>query len=655
MEDRKLAVAFESEKLTYSSETVDLYNTGITQILSVAAARGHELFHFSMPDLYRHENEPYARASVLELPAGWEGDPITSYKSLTKVADRPLKLSDLDICFARGDDIRNVHTENLDVLKPMDDRGALFESIKATLATTDKFELVKRVPDVPQPQTYAASSVSEARRAVEKLPKEAKYFIIKDRFGFGCGLQVHRVAFSDPEIDKIVEMYLSKYTHILIQEFCPEVRNGDLVVTFFDGNLIAPMLREPAFGEWKTNLTFGSNQIVHVLTNEQERIARAVIAAFPEIRYASVDMLDTGKILEINAFPGGKGLYEIYGVSVGAIIMDKIESEILKVPSPPSDVSISLVEQPITPWSSVHALYRDFEPEISVLDVFCEESYALPIQDLIDFTPRSNDYILSVPHSGILVPEEFTGKFDLDPACFKEVDMLSDILYEGLNGLQLVSRLAPFFVDMNRTRDGIEDNDLPAHLKNSAVEYYTIDNKLFLKEAYTAWEREKVMRYYELYHNILTYLTRNMVKERGYALIIDGHSMSSVGWGRVKDKGRQRSNFVVGTLDERSADSQIIYAFCDALQNAAMKHNLGLSIARDKPYSGGFITRHHNDPDNHVHVIQLEVTMDTYMHEAVEKDKIKRYALKQPRIKIVQDIISHAIEAASRAAKHLQA
>lgn len=78
MGNRKLAIAFESEKLTYSSEAVDLYNTGITQILSVAAARGHELYHFSMPDLYRHENEPYARASVLELPAGWEGDPVSS-------------------------------------------------------------------------------------------------------------------------------------------------------------------------------------------------------------------------------------------------------------------------------------------------------------------------------------------------------------------------------------------------------------------------------------------------------------------------------------------------------------------------------------------------------------------------------------------------
>ena len=54
---KKLAIAFESEKLTYSKFDVDLYNTGITQILSVAASRGHNLYHFCMSDLYWHNEE----------------------------------------------------------------------------------------------------------------------------------------------------------------------------------------------------------------------------------------------------------------------------------------------------------------------------------------------------------------------------------------------------------------------------------------------------------------------------------------------------------------------------------------------------------------------------------------------------------------------
>jgi N-formylglutamate amidohydrolase len=296
-------------------------------------------------------------------------------------------------------------------------------------------------------------------------------------------------------------------------------------------------------------------------------------------------------------------------------------------------------------------LYETFETGIDVLDVFGQETYKLQIQDLIDFTPRSHDYILSIPHSGILLPGQFADLFDVSSKCLKEVDLLSDILYEGLNGLQLVSRLAPFFVDMNRSRDGVKNVKIPAHLRNPATEYYTIEDEMLLKRPYTKEERNEVIRYYDLYHDILEYLIQTMITERGYSLIIDAHSMSSIGWGRVYDKGEERNNFVVGTLDDKSADSEIIHAFCEALQNAAMTHNLGLSVNKNEPYSGGYITRKHNDPKNNVHVIQLEVTMDTYMYEADEADKSKRYALKQPRLKIVQDIISHAIQAASIAAK----
>jgi glutathione synthase/RimK-type ligase-like ATP-grasp enzyme/N-formylglutamate amidohydrolase len=652
-ENKKLIVAFESEKLTYSDFDVDLYNTGITQILSIAATRDHEIYHFCMDDLYWHDNKPYARSSVLKLPQRWEGEPVTAHKFLRKTAERPLSLQEIDICFVRGDDIRDDNTPNLDILKTIDIRGALFESLRATLVTTDKYELVKRLPDIPQPKTFYVTSMAEAQDVLTQIPNKNGYFIIKDRFGFGCGFQVHKVLFSDSELDKIIAMYLSKYNHIILQEFCPEVENGDIVVTFFDGELVAPMLREPAFGEWKTNVSFGGKQIVHVLTNEQEHIARTVINAFPEIRYASVDMLSTGKVLEINAFPGGHGLYEIYGISIGAIIMDKLESELLNLEPPPTYISVPLVEQPITPWSNVYSLYEKFEASIDVQDVFCHESYSLPVQDLIDFTPRSNNYILSIPHSGLLIPERFTNNFDLGSKCLKEVDMLSDILYEGLDGLQVTSRLAPFWVDMNRTRDGLKDETLPFHLTNSAIEYYTIENELLLKQQYTPEEREYVISFYDLYHDIIKFLTQNMINERGYALIIDAHSMSSVGWGRVHDEGEKRSNFVVGTLDDESADSEIIHSFCEALKSASKRHKLGLSLAKNDPYAGGFITRKHNDPDNHIHVIQLEVTMETYMYEADDKDKVKRYALKQPRLKIVQDIINHAIDSTSMTAKRI--
>ncbi|MBA2262456.1 MAG: hypothetical protein H0W03_07300 [Solirubrobacterales bacterium] len=47
-----LTIGFESARVTSSDYEVDLTNSGINQILSVAAVRGHRLLHFSMADLH---------------------------------------------------------------------------------------------------------------------------------------------------------------------------------------------------------------------------------------------------------------------------------------------------------------------------------------------------------------------------------------------------------------------------------------------------------------------------------------------------------------------------------------------------------------------------------------------------------------------------
>jgi len=648
-----LDIAFESARLSYSEHEVDLHNSGVNQILSVAAARRHCLYHFSMADLYEHDDISYARAAVLALPESWSGDPLSSYLSLTKVDERPLPLAEVPLCFTRGDDIRHRGTPNLDILQTIEKQGVIIESIAATLVMRDKYELVRRVPQIPQPITRAAASLDEALEAIRELPNNEGCFVLKDRFGYGCGDQVHLIAFGDPELEEVVNMYVATYSYIILQEFCPEVRNGDIVVTFFDGELIAPMHREAAWGEWRTNVSQGGTPRFCTLTPEQEKIARAVIAAFPECRYASVDMLQSGKVFEINSFPGGSGLLDIYGISVGNMVMDRLEAELLGVSVSQKPTTIRSVSSPVSEWDHIDAFYEEFPPAVEVLDVFGEERLTLPTKDIIEFRPRSTDFILSIPHCGVLVPMLYTEHLRLGPECLVEIDLFSDVLYGNLEGLQVMCRLAPFFVDMNREREGSKGKRIPGHLRNPATKYYTVSDETMLTTDYTPEQEEHILTYYDLYHSILSGLIEHMKRERGYALVIDGHSMTSVGLGRVPDEGQERANFVVGTLGDASAHSDVILAFTEALRASSKSHELGLSLAKDDPYSGGFITRKHHDPDSGVHAIQIEVTMDTYMYEPIEASRVKRYALKQPRVKIVQNILTHAIRAACEAAERI--
>lgn len=55
-----------------------------------------------------------------------------------------------------------------------------------------------------------------------------------------------------------------------------------------------------------------------------------------------------------------------------------------------------------------------------------------------------------------------------------------------------------------------------------------------------------------------------------------------------------------------------------------------------------------------VHVIQLEVAMETYMYEAVASPP-KRYALKRPRLRIVRRAVQSAFRAAAAEAERIYA
>lgn len=325
---RALTVAFESGQLTYSDHRVDLYNSGVNQLLSLSAARGHRIRHFRMADLYRHQGTPRMRASVLALDEAWDGDMLSAWRHLRKVGEETLPLDVTDLYFVRGDDIRRGDTPNLDVLREAELSSLVIETVAATLASCDKFALVERAPHAPQPITYTASDLDTAMDAIGRLPHADGWFVLKDRYGFGCGIQVHRLHVDAPGLEHTVQEYLRLYDDVLVQEFRSEVAEGDLVVTFFEDELIGAMRRVPAPDQWKANASLGATHLKHEPTGAQAETAWAVRRAFPECRLASVDVLTSGLALEINAFPGADGLVQTHGIVLAERVLDRLEHEV---------------------------------------------------------------------------------------------------------------------------------------------------------------------------------------------------------------------------------------------------------------------------------------------------------------------------------------
>lgn len=649
-------VAFESARESYSDRPVDLYNSGVNQLLSLAAARGYSLRHFCMADLYEDGGTAAVRSRILELDDGWSGNPLEAWKHLHPGGTQNLPLDAIDMYFVRGDDIRRADTPNLDILRRAEDTAIVLESVDATLATTDKYLLVERCPSAPQPITYTACDLDQALDAVQRLPHGENWIVVKDRHGYGCGAQVHRLHVDTPGLEHILDGYLRAYGDILLQEFRAEVAEGDLVATFFDDRLLGTMRRIPAEGEWKSNASLGASHVAHELTPVQAEIAWTVRRAFPECRLASVDLLSSGRVLEINAFPGADGLLETQGVVMAEHVLEQLANELDR--SPPGAYTEPDVGRIHSLERRVERLYhRDGlnESPIDVLDVFAGDVHRVGPEELIELRPApgsddllDNPVIVSVPHAGVLLPVEFADRFPRDDDTLVEIDLFSHLLYEQIAATQVVSKLAPYFLDMNRGRAGADEPHVPRHLHNPPHEYYTVDDELILQSPYQEEEIDRILRFYDLYHDLIDVLIDSCRRRHGWALLIDGHSMTSVGLGRVHDEGEERDNVVVGTLSGTSADGALIDTLVDSLRTGFAPYELGISVAENVPYSGGFIIRKHHDPSAGVHAIQMEVTMDTYMYEA-DAVPHQRYALKQQRLDIIRSVLRQAIETTCQA------
>jgi N-formylglutamate deformylase len=290
---------------------------------------------------------------------------------------------------------------------------------------------------------------------------------------------------------------------------------------------------------------------------------------------------------------------------------------------------------------------------VEVLDVFADEVHRVEVGDMIevrdpDHLPPS-PVVVSVPHSGVLIPTRFADRFPRDERALVEIDLFSHLLYERLPTTQVICRLAPYFLDMNRDRAAADHPHVPWHLRNAPHAYFTVDDEPILTRPYTDDEEADVLWFYDLYHGLLGDLVAQAHERHGWALLLDGHSMTSVGLGRAHDEGESRDDFVVGTLHGSSADEAIVDAFVGTLRDRAGDSGLGLTVAENDPYSGGFVTRTHHDPANGLHALQVEVTMDTYMYEAGEADPRRRYAIKQHRLDLVRDALAHAVDAATAA------
>lgn len=240
-----------------------------------------------------------------------------------------------------------------------------------------------------------------------------------------------------------------------------------------------------------------------------------------------------------------------------------------------------------------------------------QAAYAATLPDAPD-TP----VVVSVPHAGIGT-DGFSDALspDLDVRC--DADLFVDELYDGgPRGAFVRARLSRFVCDLNRHPDDVSARAVPEHPGPR-----NLDGRGFLWEVTTTgakalarpltlpeWEARRDI--HAGYHGVLAQALERARHRFGFAILVDGHSMPSVGRKGHTDSGRPRADIVPGDRLGQSC--------APALSLLVGEHFTahGLSVAFNDPYRGGFITAHHGRPADGVHAIQIEMRRDLYMDEA---------------------------------------
>lgn len=232
--------------------------------------------------------------------------------------------------------------------------------------------------------------------------------------------------------------------------------------------------------------------------------------------------------------------------------------------------------------------------------------------------------IFNSPHSGADYPPEFLAATRLPLSTLRRSeDSFVDEMIAGLpaRGFPVVHVNFPrSFIDVNREPYELDPRMFASRLPSFAntrsmrvagglgtIPRVAGDGQDIYRDRLGVEEAlHRIDTLYKPYHRALRRLVDKARADFGVAVLVDCHSMPSVGLSRDEPA---RPDVVIG---DRFGIS------CSPLVSRLVETTLAsqdYSVTRNKPYAGGFITEHYGNPLHGTHAIQIEVNRAIYMNE----------------------------------------
>lgn len=259
--------------------------------------------------------------------------------------------------------------------------------------------------------------------------------------------------------------------------------------------------------------------------------------------------------------------------------------------------------------------------------------------------------IFNSPHSGSTYPDEFLAASRIDlPTLRRSEDSFMDELIGHLStrGFPTVRVNFPrSYVDVNREPYELDPRMFTGRLPSFAntrsmrvagglgtIPRVVGDGQEIYRERILVDDAlARIETLYKPYHRALRRLINKVHQMFGTVVLVDCHSMPSVGVSRDEPR---RPDVVIG---DRYGTS------CSPLLPDRVEETLGglgYSIGRNKPYAGGFITEHYGNPASGLHAVQLELNRAIYMDER-RRERGPRFAQVASDFGVLADVLATTI------------
>lgn len=235
--------------------------------------------------------------------------------------------------------------------------------------------------------------------------------------------------------------------------------------------------------------------------------------------------------------------------------------------------------------------------------------------------------VFNSPHSGRQYPAAFLKASRLDPLTLRRSeDCFIDELFSPaveLGAPLLRAHFPRAYLDVNREPYELDPSmfgeTLPDFANTGSVRVagglgtipriVSEHEEIYRRPLAFTEAQARIDALYWPYHDALRDLIERTARRFGVALLLDCHSMPSTAAPMVNGMGLARADIVLGDRYGSTCAPSITACLEDLLLAR------GLTVVRNKPYSGGFITQSYGRPNDGYHTLQIEVNRGLYADE----------------------------------------